>query len=414
MNSLRARLGVAFALTAALATSLVGVFVYQGTAADLLGRARTQTAGAVRSARDRYESQRRLASGATVHASVAPAPLRGVVAQRQRVVTFVSGSGSAARVWGGAPVAGRASGIYVSRSFAEEDRQLAALRRLLIIATVLATVLAAAVGLVLASGLSLRLRRAAAAARRVTTGELGARIGMQGSDEVGALARAVDEMADALNQRIVRERRFAADTAHELRTPVSSLVTAAELLPAGRAASIVRESVDRLRRLIEQLLEIARLESDLDAVQLDTVDLVSFARAAQRVFPALEVDAEAGASTVTDLARLERIVANLTENAFRYGRPPVVLRVADDMIAVSDHGAGFSPELLAHATDRFVVGDTARAEGVGLGLSIVAEHVRTLGAELLLANRPDGGAVVSVRFPHRNCAVAHDPIAEPA
>jgi signal transduction histidine kinase len=212
----------------------------------------------------------------------------------------------------------------------------------------------------------------------------------------------------------VRERRFAADTAHELRTPVSSLVTAAELLPAGRAASIVRESVDRLRRLIEQLLEIARLESDLDAVQLDTVDLVSFARAAQRVFPALEVDAEAGASTVTDLARLERIVANLTENAFRYGRPPVVLRVADDMIAVSDHGAGFSPELLAHATDRFVVGDTARGEGVGLGLSIVAEHVRTLGAELHLANRPDGGAVVSVRFPHRNCAVAHDPIAESA
>lgn len=408
MNSLRTRLGVAFALTAALATSVVGVFVYEGTAADLLGRARTQTAEAVRSARDRYESQRRLASGATVRASVAPAPLRGVVGRGQRVVTFVSGSGRTARVWGGAPVAGLASGIYISRSFAEEDRQLAALRRLLIIATVLATVLAAAVGLVLASGLSLRLRRAAAAARRVTTGELGARIGMQGSDEVGALARAVDEMADALNQRIVRERRFAADTAHELRTPVSSLVTAAELLPAGRAAAIVRESVDRLRRLIEQLLEIARLESDLDAVQLDTVDLVSFARAAQRVFPALEVEAEAGASTVTDLARLERIVANLAENAFRYGHPPVVLRVADDMIAVSDHGAGFSPELLAHATDRFVVGDTARGEGVGLGLAIVAEHARTIGAQLTLANRPDGGAVTSVRFPHERRAVSCD------
>jgi signal transduction histidine kinase len=301
-------------------------------------------------------------------------------------------------------VGGLASGIYVSRSFAEEDRQLGALRRLLIIATALATVLAAAVGLVLASGLSLRLRRAAAAARRVTTGELGARIGLQGSDEVGALARAVDEMADALNQRIVRERRFAADTAHELRTPVSSLVTAAELLPAGRAASIVRESVERLRRLIEQLLEIARLESNLDAVQLDTVDLASFARAAQRVYPALEVDAEAGASTVTDLARLERITANLAENAFRYGRPPVVLRVADDVLAVSDHGPGFPPELLAHATDRFVVGDTTRGEGVGLGLSIVAEHVRTLDAELLLANRPEGGAVVSVRFPHAHRA----------
>ncbi len=235
---------------------------------------------------------------------------------------------------------------------------------------------------------------------------------MQGSDEVGALARAVDEMADALNERILRERRFAADTAHELRTPVSSLVTAAGLLPAGEAASIVRESVDRLRRLIEQLLEIARLEGNLDAVQLDSVDLVSFARAAQRVFPALEVDAEPEASTVTDLARLERIVANLAENAVRYGRPPVVLRVADDMLSVSDHGPGFPPQLLAHATDRFAVGDTARGEGVGLGLAIVAEHVRTLGAELTIANGTAGGAIVSVRFPHAHCVLSRDTEAE--
>jgi signal transduction histidine kinase len=295
-------------------------------------------------------------------------------------------------------VAGLASGIYVSRSFAEEERQLAALRRLQLIATVLASAVAAGVGLMLASGLSLRLRRAAAAARRVTTGDLRARTGIQGSDEVGALALAVDEMADALNERILRERRFAADTAHELRTPVSSLVTAAELLPAGEAASIVRESVARLRRLIEQLLEIARLEGDLDAVQLDTVDLISFARAAQRIYPALEVEAEAQASTVTDIARLERIVANVTENAIRYGRPPVVLRVADDLLSVSDRGPGFPAELLAHATDRFAVGDTARGEGVGLGLSIVAEHVRTLGAELSIANSAAGGAVISIRF----------------
>jgi signal transduction histidine kinase len=292
----------------------------------------------------------------------------------------------------------------VSRSFAEEERQLAALRRLLIIATLLSTGIAAAVGLIFANGLSFRLRRAAAAARRVASGELGARIGMHGTDEVGALALAVDEMADALGERIVRERRFAADTAHELRTPISSLVTAAELLPAGRAAAIVRDSVDRLRRLIEQLLEIARLEGNLDPVQLDVVDLVSFAHAAQRVFPALEVEAEPGASTITDLARLERIAANLAENAFRYGRPPVVLRVAKDVLSVADRGPGFPENVMAHATDRFVVGDAARGQGVGLGLSIVAEHVRTLGAELTVANRADGGAVVSVHFPRSDCA----------
>lgn len=416
MMSLRARLCLAFALTAALATSLVGVFVYEGTAADLLGRARDQTVQAVRTARDRYESQQRLSRqqlAGRPAAPFAPAALRRVVEQRQRVATVVSGTGRAARVWGGAPAAGLASGIFVSRSFAEEDRQLAALRRLLILATLLATGVAAGVGLILASRLSLRLRRAAASARRVAAGELGARIGIQGTDEVGALARAVDEMADTLSARIERERRFAADAAHELRTPVASLVTAAELLPAGRAATIVRESVDRLRRLIEQLLEMARLESNLDAVQLDTVDLANFARAAQRVFPALEVEAEAGASAYTDLARLERITANLAENAFRYGHPPVVLRVADDLLTVSDHGPGFPPALLAHATDRFVVGDAARGEGVGLGLSIVAEHARTLNAELTLKNAAEGGAVVSVHFPRRNCVMPRIAEVEP-
>src|SRR6185436_8890634 len=101
-------------------------------------------------------------------------------------------------------------------------------------------------------------------------------------------------------------------------------------------------------------------------------------------------------STVTDLARLERIAANLAENAFRYGRPPVVLRVAKDTLCVSDHGPGFPEEVMAHVTGRFVVGDAARGEGVGLGLSIVAEHVRTLGAGLTIANRSEGGAVVTV------------------
>ena len=83
----------------------------------------------------------------------------------------------------------------------------------------------------------------------------------------------------------------------------------------------------------------------------------------------------------------------------------MVLRVADDLLTVSDHGPGFPPALLAHATDRFVVGDAARGKGVGLGLSIVAEHARTLKAELTLKNAAEGGAVVSVHFPRRNCVM---------
>ena len=179
---------------------------------------------------------------------------------------------------------------------------------------------------------------------------------------------------------------------------MAGIVAASQLLPDGRPASMVREGVDQLRRLVDQLLELARLEGGLDAAVVDRVDLQAVARAAQRVYPSVLVDAPTSCVVSTDLRRLERIIANLIENALRYGSPPVTIHVDGRTIAVSDRGPGFEPELMTRVTERFSVGSAARSQGAGLGLAITAEHVRVLMADLDVANRPGGGAIVAVEL----------------
>jgi signal transduction histidine kinase len=306
-----------------------------------------------------------------------------------------AGRGSSERIWAAAhdPVGAT---VYVSDSLAKQEHELSTLRTTLLLAGSAATVLGALLGVALAAWLSSRLRRAAGTARRIAAGRLADRVRLDGKDEVAALARAIDDMADSLEARIARERRFAADAAHELRTPLAAIVASSALLPDGRASAIVRDGVGQLRRLVDQLLELARLEGGLDAVNVDEVDLQHVALAAQAIYPSVLVDAAGASHVATDLRRLERIVANLVENALRYGARPVTIHVDGHALAVSDHGPGFAEDLIPHVTERFTVGEAARSQGVGLGLSITAEHARALDARLEIANRPAGGAIVTV------------------
>ena len=134
----------------------------------------------------------------------------------------------------------------------------------------------ALLGLLLAGRLSLRLRRAASIAERVTAGELDARIQASGSDEVAKLGEAIDRMAEAMQARIDRERRFVADVAHDLRTPLTGLKTAASLLDHDQVGDAIRERIDRMHRLVEDLLEISRLDSGTATADLRRVELGGF------------------------------------------------------------------------------------------------------------------------------------------
>jgi signal transduction histidine kinase len=229
----------------------------------------------------------------------------------------------------------------------------------------------------------------------------------------GSLADTVDELTVARD----RERRFVADVSHELRTPVTALVhEAAELeseveaLPQGsrRVVELLVGDVRRLRDLVEELLELSRLAATASDVELEwtQVDVPRFLDAivTQRL-PSATVRAPGDLTVRADRRRLERVVANLVDNARVHagGRSVTVagwLEAETLVVEVTDAGPGVPPDELPRIFDRFSKGDVARTGGgSGLGLAIVREQARVLGAQVTARNRPEGGLAVEVRVP---------------
>ncbi len=248
-----------------------------------------------------------------------------------------------------------------------------------------------------------RLRRVARTARRITAGDLQARTGMgrRGGDEITEIAATVDAMADSLRDRLAGEQRFTADVAHELRTPLMGLVTSAGLLPEGEATDLVRDRVRVLRDLVEDLLEISRLDAGAERVEPRRVPLAELVEeSVARTGLAATVTATGDPVAETDPRRLDRIVTNLVINAHRHGATPVEVGVSGLTITVRDHGPGFPPDLLAHGPQRFRTGAEQRGRGHGLGLTIAEGQAKVIGARLGFRNHPDdGGAVAQVRLP---------------
>ncbi|MEE1939718.1 HAMP domain-containing sensor histidine kinase [Streptomyces sp. TRM 70361] len=247
-----------------------------------------------------------------------------------------------------------------------------------------------------------RLRRVARTARRIAGGDLTARTaaGGRGGDEITEISATVDAMADSLRERLLTEQRFTADVAHELRTPLMGLVTASELLPEGETTDLVRDRVGVLRTLVEDLLEISRLDAGAERAELRPVPLAEMVgESVARTGLDTRFTATGDLSAETDPRRLDRIVANLVVNAHRHGRTPVEVEVAGAAVTVRDHGPGFPAELLADGPQRFRTGASERGHGHGLGLTIALGQARVIGASLEFANAPDGGALATLRLP---------------
>jgi signal transduction histidine kinase len=405
--TLRLRLAVAFALLAGLVAAAVGLVVYELTQQDLLDRGRAKAVQSARAAASFYDRFDVLSPGSIVGPGHGvPAPLRRAVASRH-VATFKGGPGGSAVIWAGVPSARAPRGVFVRVSFAADQATIADLRRTLVEVGLAGAAGGALLGLALAWRLSRRLRVAAAAAERVTAGSLSARVNARGSDEVAALGAAMDRMADSLQERIEHEQRFVANVAHDLRTPVTGLVAAASLLEPDRVGTVVRERVSRLHTLVEDLLEISRLENGAVTADLRWVDVDAFVGSLVQRRPGVIADTPEPARAFTDPRRLERIIDNLLDNSARHGAPPVTVSVRGRTIVVTDCGPGFGDEMLARATQRFATGDAARGHGIGLGLAIAAAQARVLGGSLAVANRPEGGAQVTVQLGDR--APTEDP-----
>jgi signal transduction histidine kinase len=241
-------------------------------------------------------------------------------------------------------------------------------------------------------------------------------------DEFGVWAASFNEMAEALESKIIalseaqaRERRFTSDVSHELRTPLTALVAEASLLgehlermpdEARRPAELLVNDVARLRDLVEDLMEISRLDAGKARVRLEPVDLGSLVRTAvhsRRWDNRVAIEQEEIVVS-TDPRRLERIVANLVGNALEHAGRDVSVRVGRDGVAafveVSDSGTGIPPERLPHLFDRFYKADSSRSgPGSGLGLAIALENARLLGGDLEVWSEVGRGTRFTLRLP---------------
>jgi len=209
-----------------------------------------------------------------------------------------------------------------------------------------------------------------------------------------------------------RERRFVADASHQLRTPLSHLTTELELAQSGsrspaelrEALASAAESTAQLSRLADGLLLLASADDGRVPLKLDELDLADVARHVAKLHGA-EVEAEP-LVVRADPLRLEQALMNMLDNAQRHGGGDVTLtagrRNGSVELHVLDHGAGFPPDYLAHAFERFTRADRAPADGSGLGLAIVDTIARAHGGEAHAANRPGGGADVWVALPLRS------------
>ncbi|HYX76827.1 MAG TPA: HAMP domain-containing sensor histidine kinase [Gaiellaceae bacterium] len=295
--------------------------------------------------------------------------------------------------------------------FAEDGlrHELSVLRNILLAGGGILVLLAALGGVVLARSTLRPVARASEAAHSLAEGLLETRLPVEGKDEFGAWAQSFNEMAAALEAKIgelqaaqARERRFTADVAHELRTPLTALMGEAALLEehlaelppeSRRPAELLIADVARLRRLVEDLMEISRFDAGVESVQAEPVDVAALVEATVRGRGwDGRVDLEGDGLRVTsDPRRLERIVGNLVDNALEHGGSRVTVTVLDRGVEVADDGPGIPREHLPHLFERFYKTDAARSgAGSGLGLAIAQENARLLGAELTVQSGGNG------------------------
>jgi signal transduction histidine kinase len=401
---LRGKLGLIFLAVSTIAIVGLGAAVYTQAQAARLDRARKAADERVQAAATLWKEFRGQPQlDAKLDDPQLPPELKAAIAGGKRA-TLKRGN----QLWAAQLVEGHT--ISVNLDYANNDDSMDALERALLLAGI-GTILGVGLISVIAAGsLSRRIVAVSGTARRIAAGELDASaveaVG-RGRDEVAALAKALDTMAASLRAQLDAERRFTADVAHDLRTPVTGLVTAAELLPPGRPSELVRDRAKVLRGLVEDLLEVARFDSGVERADLEQVELGALVGSAiarlrtQQSISAddLQVDTVAGARVLTDPRRVERILANLVLNGLRHGRPPVEVTVSGRVITVSDHGDGYPEALITEGPRRFRSGMAERGLGHGLGLTIAAGHANVLGADLIFTAAPHGGASARLELP---------------
>ncbi|MEU7201862.1 HAMP domain-containing sensor histidine kinase [Streptomyces sp. NPDC045470] len=451
--SLRWKIALTVTAVCCAVAAVLGVLVHNAVARQTVGQVRKETLADLDDALDLYEyGTSREGLNSVLDPAELPAQLSALVHHGRR--GSMVGTYHGQRVmWTAAPAGDQVMAVW--SPYENTRRSLENLDTAIFGSAVLAATAVALAGLFLAHRISRRLSTTAAVARRITAGDLDARVGTEGvgrrgrpgaRDEVAAVAAALDSVAGSLQGRLQAEQRFTADVAHELRTPLTGILASAELLPEGRPKEMINDRLRALHRLTEDLLEISRLDSGAEHPDLAAYELGALVRGSVRGTGLdTEVRVVRDAVVRTDRRRLDRILCNLVLNAHRHGESPVVVtvdvpgegggqgggyagkpytgepyegkphvRTPHDrpphdgahrggpspipVVEVRDHGPGFPDELLHRGPQRFRTDAPGRGKGHGLGLTIAVGQAAVLGVELHFTNAPDGGARAVLRL----------------
>lgn len=321
--------------------------------------------------------------------------------------------------------------VVAAQSTAFVTDQIAGFRTFLVISAIITLIVVAIVSWLVAGRAVRPLVTLAETTGAIgTTGDLSRRLTLsRGRDEVGRLTTSFNAMLERLQSAqaelaaaLVAQQRFVADASHELRTPLSTIRTNAEFLrerpdatESDRAEAIadVASEAERMSRLVDGLLVLARADAGV-AVERRPVDVRAVAtEEARRITPPgrardetqdVRVTSHGAALVSGDPDALGRAVRILLDNAFRHGRPPVDLSIAERdgrvRIEVRDAGPGLPPGSEDHVFERFYRADPARSgEGSGLGLSIARAVVEAHGGTIRATNAEGGGAAVTIELP---------------
>ncbi|GAB97501.1 two-component histidine kinase CseC [Kineosphaera limosa NBRC 100340] len=383
-HSLRVRIAAGVAVVAISVSLMIGLVVDRAAATDGRERLRAQALDRLDAAVAFYDGRGVLRFGAALNDQSLPPAVGNVGADSQ--VSWYDGTSMYA-----AQRLDERHVLSVTLPGDELASQRTALRWAWAQAAAIGAAISAVLGWLVGTWLSRRLRAGAAAAAAIASGDTQRRAAQPGGDEVALLTVALDRMASALQRRLQIERHFTADVAHELRSPVTGLVSAAELLPRDDVSDLVRRQVARLRRLVEDLLEISRIDAPDSTIDWQDCDLRAVVTAClQHEHDRVEVEVLADAVVRAEPRRIERVVTNLVRNALTYGAPPVRVVVDGPTVTVADAGPGYPEELLQEGPRRFAT--YTRGKGSGLGLTIAVKHTEAMGGSLALSNRPEGGA----------------------
>jgi len=323
----------------------------------------------------------------------------------------------------GVPLESMDGAYFEIVSLEELEETLESIGISLLAAALLATLAGAAVGWWAARRVLRPLRGIGDAAHALATGRLETRVEASDDPDLATLADSFNEMAAAMEERIERDTRFASNVSHELRSPLMTLAASIEVLQNQRdempdrakaALDLMAADIERFRQLVEDLLEISRFDAgvmhlDLEEVRVDEL-VIQAVSASTDVDVTVDIDSDlAGVVVKADKRRLSRVIANLLDNAAKYGdgASRVELRKDGDavLIAVEDDGPGVLPEDREAIFFRFNRGSSAGhrrgIDGVGLGLALVAEHIRLHGGAVWVEDRADGvdGARFVIELP---------------